>query len=65
MTSCDGCLGSRQCWVCNGQGRLRTLLGPRPLCSVCHGTAVCQVCLGAPLPAPRANEHDQPERAES
>lgn len=40
---CDGCLGSRQCWVCLGTGYElpENRVGQ---CSRCAGTARCHVC---------------------
>ena len=42
-SDCDGCLGSRRCWVCLGTGNADTLrqLG---VCPSCGGSARCAYC---------------------
>lgn len=32
--ACDGCLGTRECWICTGQG-----------CRRCHDSGSCHVCV--------------------
>jgi len=60
MTStegCDGCLGSRSCWVCLGHGTLPTIYGTGRTCHRCSGSGACALCQSAlplvDLPAPR------------
>jgi hypothetical protein len=42
---CDGCLGSRSCWVCLGRGVVedRRYAPPRP-CRWCYGSGKCSMC---------------------
>lgn len=42
--SCDGCLGSQQCWVCLGTGSLETERGNRVKCRACNGSGICPLC---------------------
>jgi hypothetical protein len=42
---CDGCLDSRKCWVCLGNGRIEDRFGKAIECPACHGTGVCPRCL--------------------
>jgi hypothetical protein len=49
---CAACLGSRQCWVCLGNGRLEqpdSRVGIT--CRRCHGTAHCPICRAAKIQA--------------
>ena len=43
--ACDGCLGSRSCWVCLGRGVIeeRRYALPRP-CGRCFGSGKCSMC---------------------
>jgi hypothetical protein len=41
---CDGCLGSRSCWVCLGHGTLPSRYGVSLDCRRCDGSGVCSVC---------------------
>ena len=43
-TACDGCLGSRQCWVCLGQGDIERSRGQREPCDRCAATGICPDC---------------------
>lgn len=54
---CDGCLGSRQCWVCLGQGRNERADGGLSACTRCSGTGRCSFCRPA-APAARAEDAD-------
>lgn len=46
--SCDGCQGSGQCSVCDGEGMIRSEEeGVESFCNPCHGTGVCNVCQGS------------------
>ena len=45
---CVGCLGSRKCWICLGQGRSERPDGGFAPCSRCQGTGSCSLC--RPLP---------------
>ena len=43
---CAGCLGSRECWVCEGTGAADTRVGV-VVCASCQGSRACQYCDGA------------------
>lgn len=46
MGACDGCLGNRSCWVCQGSGLLAARerrLGSQP-CHRCEGSGICELC---------------------
>lgn len=43
VNTCDGCLGSRRCWVCLGTGRLLTAAVSVP-CHRCAATGRCSLC---------------------
>jgi hypothetical protein len=47
---CVGCLDSRQCWICLGQGRLELANGSYERCTRCAGSGDCAFCV-APSPA--------------
>jgi hypothetical protein len=49
---CDGCLGSRQCWVCLGQGRCERPDGGSSPCARCSGSGRCSFCRPAVAGAP-------------
>lgn len=40
---CAGCLGSRECWVCEGTGDSYGFLASQG-CARCAGTGTCSVC---------------------
>ena len=40
---CAGCLGSLECWVCEGTGAAETGFG-LVACTSCAGTRACQYC---------------------
>jgi hypothetical protein len=46
--SCDGCLGSRKCWVCLGNGQIENRFRMQTVCPACDGTGVCAQCLVVP-----------------
>jgi hypothetical protein len=41
---CDGCLGSRKCWVCLGKGEIEVSRGRKRLCHRCNGNGICAEC---------------------
>lgn len=41
--ACDGCLGSRRCWVCLATGNADTQRG-LGVCASCGGSGVCSYC---------------------
>jgi hypothetical protein len=49
-TACVGCLDTRKCWVCLGEGsteigyREQDALDQRAVCSSCGGTGICVHC---------------------
>src|SRR4051794_41466289 len=49
VVRCVACLDTRECWVCLGEGQLRT--GPsildREPCEACRATGVCPHCARA------------------
>jgi anti-anti-sigma factor len=54
--SCSACLGTRQCWVCEGTGQIETAADQFQPCPRCGGTGVCTVCEGQTslhIPLPR------------
>lgn len=69
---CDGCLGTRRCWVCLGQGVVDRRHGGVDACARCYGSGKCTQCqpvtvvdLGTPfgLPASAAPD-EQPNASE-
>ena len=41
---CDGCLGSRRCWVCLGLGVVDRRHGGVDACPRCFGSGKCTYC---------------------
>lgn len=41
---CDGCLGSRRCWVCLGTGTLGLARLAGTVCHKCQGSGRCSYC---------------------
>ena len=42
--ACDGCLGTRRCWVCLGQGVVDRRGGGVDACARCFGSGKCTSC---------------------
>lgn len=43
--ACDGCLGSRRCWVCLGRGVVEAQrYAPLRPCTRCFGSGKCSLC---------------------
>ena len=67
-STCDGCLGSRRCWVCLGTGVVDKRHGGVDACARCYGSGKCTQCqpvsiveLGVPFgldPPPEPYSHD-------
>jgi len=41
---CDGCLGTRRCWICLGQGVVDRRDGGVDACARCYGSGKCTQC---------------------
>lgn len=46
--ACGGCLGSRRCWRCHGQGRTFVRDGGTGRCERCRGGGLCLSCAATP-----------------
>ena len=68
---CDGCLGTRRCWICLGQGVVDRRHGGVDACARCYGSGKCTQCqpvsivdLGSPYGLAGAVADEEPEAAE-
>jgi len=42
--ACDGCLGTRRCWICLGTGVVDRRHGGVDACARCYGSGKCAMC---------------------
>jgi hypothetical protein len=68
---CDGCLGTRRCWVCLGTGVVDRRHGGVDACARCYGSGKCTQCqpvsvvdLGSPFGLPGRDEPAHPDEAQ-
>jgi hypothetical protein len=69
---CDGCLGTRRCWVCLGTGVVDRRQGGIDACASCYGSGKCKHCqpvsvvdLGSPYGLPTTDVADEEPEASS
>src|SRR4051794_41772653 len=67
---CDGCLGTRRCWVCLGTGVVDRRQGGIDACASCYGSGKCKHCqpvsvvdLGSPYGLPTTADADEEPEA--